>query len=184
MLLADSQTLLQISRRTAQSSIVLIVILCILCCDCFYERISFSGAKVSNKSDTAKLFAVFLCFCPLRGFTQCNVVGLVVVLDELAPQSTLRQGSGLLAAAVGLLLRHLRVECHRVLDIVGHLRVVVVRAVNHLHTVGNLALMANLLVGPQAEAGQVGGDAGHAEGHGLKRRVAPRLVVAGIDAEV
>ena len=47
-----------------------------------------------------------------------------------------------------------------------------------------LALAALDAVGPQAKAGQVGRDAGHVEGDGLQRGVAPWLVVGGEDAEV
>ena len=55
---------------------------------------------------------------------------------------------------------------------------------NHLHAVFQLAIATKLLVSPQAETCQIGGDARHLESHSLQRRIAPRLVVGRIDAEV
>ena len=67
---------------------------------------------------------------------------------------------------------------------VGYLREVVVGAVDHFHAVLDTGTGALDVVGPQTKAGQVGRDAGHVEGHGLQRGVAPGLVVGGEDAEV
>ncbi len=67
----------------------------------------------------------------------------------------------------------------RIGDLRGDLGVVVVVAADHLH-----ARMRGLLLDPEAEAGQRRGDRRHGEGHRLERRVAPRLVVGGVDRDV
>src|SRR5574344_842879 len=98
----------------------------------------------------------------------------MVILDKLAPQSLLRQFLGCRAGVCHLLLGHCRKLSHGVLDGVSHLRVVVVGAMDYLHTVFQFAFVANLGVDPLTESCKVGSDTWHLECYGLKRGISPR----------
>ena len=91
----------------------------------------------------------FLCFA------ECYVVGFVIELDELAPQCLFRQFVSSLATLIHLLLAHRRELGYGILDGISHLRVVVVRTVNHLHAVFYLTIAsAKLAVSPKTESSQ------------------------------
>ena len=108
----------------------------------------------------------------------------MVVLDELTPQGFLGQGVSLLATSFNLLRCHVGELCHRVLDVVCNLRIVVVRAVDDFHTILQFTIVSELLVCPKTETSEVGRNAGHLEGHSLQWRISPRLVIGRINTEV
>ena len=105
------------------------------------------------------------------------VVSLVVVLDEMFPESLLSHVGGIASDDSHLLLVELGEFDECVADSVADLIEVVVRTMHSLHSVFYLDASALEVISPNAEAGKVGSDARHVECHGLSRRVAPRLIV-------
>ena len=114
---------------------------------------------------------------PVFRLPQCKVISLVIILYELAPEGFLRQIEGVFACCLDLLVVEVGELRHGILDGVGHLGVVVVRAVYYLNAILNLAVSALHAVCPQTETCEVGGDAGHLECYGLKRGISPWLIV-------
>ena len=100
------------------------------------------------------------------------------------PEGFLSHPLGVLAYGFHLCLVHLREVEDGVSDGVADLIEVVVRTVDGLHTVFNLARPTLQGVGPESEPCEVGGDAWDVEGDGLGGGVAPRFVVGGEDGEV
>ena len=103
----------------------------------------------------------------LLRFCQSNIVSLIIVFDKFAPKGFLRQFTSMLATGVNLFLIHRRKNSHSFLDVISHLRVIIVGTMNNLHAIFQLTIMTKHRVGPKTETCQIGCDSRNLESNCL-----------------
>ena len=109
-----------------------------------------------------------------------------MLIEEL-PVSTARQLVGFLALGLLLVGRQCKLLADETGDRLDGLGNVGIRALDDMHRLvrgGGEGLLRLLFLSPQAEARQRRRDRRHAIAHTLQRRIAPGLVVAGVDGQV
>ena len=109
-----------------------------------------------------------------------------MLIKEL-PVSTARQLVGFLALGLLLVGRQCKLLADETGDRLDGLGDVGIRALDDMHRLvrgGGEGLLRLLFLSPQAEARQRRRDRRHAIAHTLQRRIAPGLVVAGVDGQV
>ena len=106
------------------------------------------------------------------------------MLDKVLPLRFVGEGGSFAAHGIALLLVGKQHRLDGGSHAVGHVEIIIIRAMQHGYAVGERAFMPEHLIDPLAETRKVGRDARRLERAGFERRVAPRFVVGRIDGEV
>ena len=103
-----------------------------------------------------------------------NVISLVIILNEVLPQSLLCHICRTFADFLHFFFRFIRKQRNRIFDTIRHLRIIIVRTMQHFYPIIDAMLILQA-VHPKAEACQISSNCRYAERYTLQAEYIPKV---------